>query len=329
MYSAEAVGRRHGSIQGSAQVLRDSLPEEERIIVDSASDFWMDSIPAFLLKLKKPQIYWLAGFYLTAPKPWQKNSPYKGKNFFRGLFFWLTQLPVYFIVKHWADYVFVTSEPDVEKFVTNKRDRKKIIVVQGGVDITEAKKYLASKNIIPVEKRKYDACFVGRFHYQKGVLELIDIWKKVCYQKKSAKLAMIGIGPLEKEVKRKIKKNKLEKNIDLLGFRDREAKFKVFRQTKTILHPATYDSGGMAAAEGMAWGLPAVGFDLECHQTYYPQGMIKAENGNLVQFAEKINQLLENKKTYQKYSKEAIDLTQKVWDWEKRADKIYNQLFNE
>lgn len=293
----------------------------------SSSDFWPDSIPAFFLKMRNKNLVWIAGFFLTAPTPWQKDNPYKGKRFIIGLFYWLTQLPVYYLIKKYADFVLVTSEPDVEKFITKKRDRSRIIVAQGGVEVGEAKKFLAGKGWIPLEKRKYDACFLGRFHYQKGVLEMVDIWKKVCQKKPQAKLAMIGIGPLEKEVKEKIKKYGLKKNIELLGFRNGKEKYQIFKQAKIMVHPATYDSGGMATAEGMSWGLPGIGFDLECHKTYYPRGMIKAPLGNLDKFAKKIIKLLDDKKLYQKYSREAINLTQKVWDWDIRVDKIYRRIF--
>ena len=56
------------------------------------------------------------------------------------------------------------------------------------------------------KSKKYDAVFIGRFHPQKGVLELIDIWKRVVNKKPQAKLAMIGDGPLMKKVQLKIKK---------------------------------------------------------------------------------------------------------------------------
>ena len=236
------------------------------------------------------------------------------------------QKPTYYLAKKYADYVFVTSQPDVEKFVTKKRDQSRIIVVQGGVDITESEKYLHSAEAIPIEKRRYDACFVGRFHYQKGVVGLIDIWNEVCKNKPEAKLAMIGIGSLESKVKEKIKKIKLENNIELLGFRDGQEKYEIFKQSKIIVHPATYDSGGMAAAEGMAWGLPGVSFDLEALKTYYPKGMIKIERGNNGQFAENIIKLLNNKSYYSTISQEARDLIVEVWDWKKRAKNIFIKI---
>lgn len=294
----------------------------------SSSDFWPDSLPAFYYKVRNKGVKWIAGFYLFAPKPWQSDSPYKTsvKRWIIGLVYWLSQLPVYYIVRRYADYVFVTSEPDVKKFITKKRDKSKIIVIQGGVDIIESEKYFKENSIIPVEKRIYDACFVGRFHYQKGVLELIDIWKIVCAYKREAKLAIIGIGVLENEVKKKIKDLGLDNHIYLLGFMDGQAKYNIFKQSKVIVHPATYDSGGMAAAEGMAWGLPGVSFDLEALKTYYPKGMIKTKIGDKEEFAKNIIRLLDDKVLYEKTSNDAHNLIIEVWDWDKRAKIILDLI---
>jgi len=309
------------AIVGAFKLRRIKLDLDYKNIVYSASDFWPDSIPAFILKMKNSEIKWIAGFYLFAPRPWQKDSPYKGKRWFIGLFYWLTQLPIYWIVKRYADMIFVTSEPDVERFVTHKRERDKIVVVRGGVDTKPSEEYLNSGKVIPLERRKYDACFVGRFHPQKGVLELVDIWKSICDRKPEAMLAMIGAGPLENEVKEKIAKLRLQDNIELLGFKDGEEKYKIFKQSKVVVHPATYDSGGMAAAEAMAWGLPGVSFDLEALKTYYPKGMLKTQCYSLETFAENINKLLEDKELYNKISQDAISQI-KEWDWNNNAHRI-------
>lgn len=318
-------------IKGIRAVKRNRERVSNAEYVYSVSDFYPDFIPAWYIKLTNPKVKWIAGYYLFAPSPFAADSPYRGKNWLRGLLYWLMQRPSYFIVKHGADFVLVTSEPDVEKFVTKRRRKEQVIVVQGGVDITESEKYLQSGAIVLVEKRKYDACFVGRFHYQKGVVELVDIWKKVCEKKKDAKLAMIGNAssenPVENSVKEKIREYGLTENIDLLGFRDGPSKYEVFKQSKIIVHPATYDSGGMAAAEGMAWGLPGVSFDLTALKTYYPKGMVKTPQGDKEQFAKNILFLLENKTAYDQVSKEARELIVEVWDWNKRLKKVSDTLF--
>jgi len=312
-------------------------------VVYSTSDFYPDFYPAYLMKRRNPKIIWIAGYYLFAPPPWAKVTPYKGMQRLRGLVYWLMQRPSYFLINKYADKVFVTSEPDVHYFVNAKRSRDQVIVVQGGVDVTASEEYLkgqAKRDKLKVETRnlkletgdcpppskKYDACFIGRFHYQKGVLLLIDIWKKVCEKRPEAKLAMIGNGPLEAEAREKIKALGLGRNIELLGFMDGEKKFEVFKQSKVMVHPATYDSGGMAAAEGMAWRLPGVSFDLEALKTYYPQGMVKIPCYDEQLFADTVLRLLSDNDFYEEQAKLAHELILNVWDWKRRAEFVWQAM---
>lgn len=292
------------------------------------TDFLPDTFAAFLAKIRNPQIEWIATFFLAAPVPWDKTSPYKGKRFVIGLCYWLLQAPSIWFIKAKADKILVTSEPDIDRFVTKRRDRSKIIPVQGGVNIEESEKYLKSDDQTPVENRKYEACFSGRFHYQKGVTVLIDIWYEVCKIKPAYKLAMIGVGPLEADVKEKIKQYGLENNIDLLGFMGGQDKFEIFKNSKIMVHPATYDSGGMAAAEGLAWALPGVSFDLEALKTYYPKGMIKTPEKDIRKFAENVVELINNSELYNKTKIEALELIREVWDWNKRAERMERLLFD-
>lgn len=316
-------------VKGALYALSYVLKPEEQYFVYAASDFWADFFPAVILKLRyKRKVKLLASLYLFAPVPWAHDNPYKGFYFIVGLLYWLTQIPVYWAIYYLADYVFVTSEPDVKSFITNKRNRSKIIVAQGGVDISDSEKYLKGRGIIPVWERTFDACFVGRFHHQKGVSELIDIWNDVCNKLPHAKLAMVGTGsgPMERTVRDKIKKYRLDRNIILFGFLDGHKKYSIFKNSKIVVHPATFDSGGMAAAEAMAWKIPGVSFDLESLKTYYPKGMMKTKLNDLNQFSQNILKLLQNRRLYNKVSKDAHDLIVEVWDWDKRSQVILNKF---
>jgi glycosyltransferase involved in cell wall biosynthesis len=296
--------------------------------VYSVSDAYPDCLVGAYIKWRRgPAVKWIAGYYLFVPQPFSTDTPYKGRNWLRGALYWLMQIPSYHLVKRYADYVFVTSQPDMPRFVTPRRPASRVIVVQGGVDITESERYLQSAAMVPVDQRKYDACFVGRFHFQKGVLELVEIWRKVVAQKKDARLAMIGLGSLQPQMEARITALGLQDHITILGFLDGAAKFEVFKQSRLMVHPATYDSGGMAAAEGMAWRLPAVSFDLEALKTYYPQGMLKAAPQNLDQFASLILNLLTDRALYEQQADAAHALIVEVWDWKKRAQQVYDAVF--
>jgi glycosyltransferase involved in cell wall biosynthesis len=137
---------------------------------------------------------------------------------------------------------------------------------------------------------------------------------------------MIGIGPLENEIRNLIEKSGLSKNINLMGFLDGPEKFEVFKQSRIVVHPATFDSGGMAASEAMAWGLPGVSFDLEALKTYYPKGMLKTSCFDTNEFAENILNLLSNPYQYKEMSLEALQLVHEEWEWNNRAKDIYAHL---
>jgi glycosyltransferase involved in cell wall biosynthesis len=290
----------------------------------SASDFYPDTIPALILKLLSPRTVWIAGFYLFAPKPWQKDNPYRTSisRLFTNIYYWLTQKISFFLVYRFADYVYVTSKPDQKKFISSKRGPDQIIIVQGGVDIMPSKNYQPK-----IKNKKYLAVFLGRFHHQKGVLELIDIWKNVTSKLPDAKLVMVGNGQLLEDIKNKIQKLNLQNNIDLFGFLDGPEKYKIFKNSSIVVHPATYDSGGMAAAEAMAWGLPGVSFDLEALKTYYPKGMIKTKCFDLRLFADNIVKLKNDKILFRQTSHDAKNLVETVWSWPIRCLQIYEKSF--
>ncbi len=296
--------------------------DTEKTIVYSSSDFWPDPIPGFLMSRKIKGSKWIAACYLFAPNPLSNESPYKGKGFLKGLLYYLSQRPTYWVIKRYADMVFVTSEPDRWKFISKRLTPDRVIAIRGGVDTR------TPATVAEPEEKKYDAVFIGRFHPQKGVLELVDIWKHVCEMKKDAKLAIIGVGDLEKEVSKKIRRYGLDNNINLLGFQDGIPKFEIFKASRVVLHPAIYDSGGMAACEAMACGLPGVSFDLEALKTYYPKGMLKTPCFDSKAFAGNITELLQNKDLYRKMRQDALDLAAE-WEWDKRAEEILDRISGE
>jgi glycosyltransferase involved in cell wall biosynthesis len=261
---------------------------------------------------------WVAGFYLFAPSPFNKESPYKGKSMLKGLIYYLSQFPVYSLLRRNADMVWVTNESDRWRFIDNKRLMPdSVVAVRGGVDTK-------TPLLIPTPKKKrFDAVFIGRLHPQKGVLELVDIWKFVSVKRKSAQLAIIGVGNLENDLVKKIKDCELENNIFLLGFKDGVEKLKIFKDSKVVVHPAIYDSGGMAACEAMACGLPGVSFDLPALKSYYPKGMLKTPCFDLEAFAENILRLLNDEALHRKTAEDALSLA-KDWDWDKRAEDLLN-----
>ena len=290
----------------------------------SASDFWMDVLPCAVIKLRNPKIKWIASWYQTAPNPIRGFS--SGRYKFAALLYWLSQLPMKPLVLHLADFVFVNNESERSQF--KKLNKKgKVFVFIGAVPLEDIRKF-QSANPHLLSTKRYDAVFQGRFHPQKGVVELIEMWKLVVDKIPNAKLAMIGDGPLMQEVRGKIQDLGMENNVKLFGYVfDGPKKYKIFTISKLVVHPAYYDSGGMAAAEAMAFGLPCVGFDLPAYKSYYPKGMLKVALGDQTAFANTVAKLLSDKELNKKISKEALEMINTNWSWEKRASQTFDFVF--
>ncbi len=291
----------------------------------NASEFWMDSFPSFLLKLRYPKASWVATWYQTAPNPLKGFAEGKRSNVYRGraLLYFLAQLPVRPLITYFATKIIVNNESERSVFkVSNKKGN--VVVLKGAVDTTLINQY---KKTAGVKRKIYDAVFQGRFHPQKGVMELVSIWEKVVRMLPTAKLVMIGDGPLMSDVKNYIAKKRLSKNIFLEGYVfDGDKKYDIFAKSKLVMHPSFYDSGGMAAAEAMVFGSPAVAFDLKAYESYYPKGIRKVAIGDISAFAKMVVDLLKSTKEREKLGQEAQSMIEKGYSWDARANEIYKQI---
>jgi len=315
-------------VRGIELGLKLKLVNNKRVVVYSASGFLMDVLPAFLLKLRFPEVIWLAAWYQAAPKPWQgfsEKGERREKYFLRAWAYWLMQTLTKPLISGKADLVAVNNEGERSQFNRlNKAGR--VLVLLGAVPLAEIRQWQRKAGMVG---KVYDGVFQGRFHPQKGVVELIDVWKRVVEERPKAKLAMIGDGPLMDKVKLQITNYKLQKNVKLFGYVfDGPKKYRILAQSRVVVHPAFYDSGGMAAAEAMAFGLPCVGFNLQSYESYYPKGMVKVKAGDLEAFAGAVIDLLEDRKKWTKVAKEALEMIEMSWSWEERAEEILERVLS-
>ncbi len=291
----------------------------------SASEFWMDLLPVFILKLRYPKIKWVAAWYQTAPNPLRGFTEGKRKDVyrFRAFFYWFIQKTVKPLISNFTDFILVNNDLEKKQFLQNKKI--KLITVLGAVKTEEVVKFQRIHGV--PKNKKYLAVFQGRFHPQKGILELMEIWKLVTDKLPDAKLAVIGDGPLMKDVKNKIRELGLEKNVILFGYLyDGDKKYSIFNRSKIVVHPSFYDSGGMAAAEAMVFGLPAIGFNLKSYISYYPKIMIKVPVGDFETFAKKILELDGDEMLRNILGQRIKQIIMTQFSWERRAAGVLSTL---
>ena len=293
-------------------------------IIYSATDFMTDVVPAYRLKQLKPASVWAATRFLFVPDPFKgwKYSYDPGIRLpdVKLLAASVYQKIVFSLILRRADLFVITNEVDKIHFTKRGVAPSRLLPVYGGV-------HFNAISSTPEQAKIYDGCFVGRISPQKGVLDLVEIWAKVCERKPDARLALIGSGhrPFEEQLRRSVNDSGLSKNVDLLGFMDGSEKHKIYKSSRVFLHTSVYDNYGMAACEAMAAGVPSVMYDLPPLRIAYPQGCLRVRRNDQQSFADAVLRMLEDENTRAQLGAQALDWA-KSQDWERKACEVFDFL---
>src|SRR3989338_1175733 len=295
---------------------------KDNTVISSSSDLLPDAMPAIFSKIMMSELKWIAGLHLIAPNPFKgfKKISIRGYAIpsISNIYYFFSQRLIMRFMKRYTHTVMVSNSMDRDFLIKKGFVPDKVIVTYGAVDWDAINK--ADK-----KEPGYDACYIGRFHEQKGFFDLIEAWKLVCDRFPNSVMAVIGSDINFDDVVKRVKDKGLFENIKFMGFLNGIDKFTVMKSSKICIFPSTYESFGMVVAEAMACGLPVVAYDLPVYREIYPVGMIKADIGDIKGLAEKIIKLFSNKEARQRMSKEAYESSQR-FNWEKTADMIIGRF---
>ena len=107
-------------------------------------------------------------------------------------------------------------------------------------------------------KKTYDFIFVGTFEKRKIPFLVLKAFKDLIKDKNKFILCLIGSGPLEKDMIRYIKKNKLEKNIKFFSNLRRKEVIKKISQSKILLSSSLFETFGVVLIEAYSQGVPVL-----------------------------------------------------------------------
>ena len=162
---------------------------------------------------------------------------------------------------------------------------------------------------------------VGSFVENKNQVFLIDVIKKLLEKGYKVHLTLVGDGPDKHITENKIKKNKLDKVIEFTNIVNNVEDF--LHKSDIYIHSSFYEAFGLALLEAMAAGLPVVCLDGKGNRDIVKNGlngfMIEKPDANL--FAEKIIELISNKKLYSEMSENAVKFAAD-YDIEKYVKKL-------
>ncbi|MGB9809420.1 MAG: glycosyltransferase, partial [Caldanaerobacter sp.] len=286
-------------------------------VIYTPGDFICDVIPACLLRITHRNVIWATHIHYIIPPPWKRKL-----SFITDLFSFLLQRISFLIIGTFADIVIVVNSYVKSNLTKMGIPRGKIYKSSCGID------FKIIQSISPNNNYQYEGCFVGRLHPGKGTYDLIEIWSKVVKEISDAKLAVVGGGDpfYVNRLIEEIKEKHLEKNVHLLGFLP--FPFSVIKSSKLLLYP-DHEAGygwGIAIAEALACGVPAVAYDLPVYREVYENKIRLIKPWNTNEFAREVIILLKDDKKRHELGEIGRKYVKK-YDWDLVAGDLL-RLFN-
>ena len=180
------------------------------------------------------------------PKEWKRNLI---KNILRP-----------FSKRYATDY-FACSELAGRYLFGNKAfDHGEVKIIHNAIDIDKFKFDEVARKKLRKEFGIKDSTVVighvGRFVQQKNHAFLVDVFKEYHKKNPDSKLLLVGSGPLEDEIKKKVEKLDLKDSVLFLGQRDDINK--LYSVMDIFCLPSLYEGLPVVGVEAQAAGLPCV-----------------------------------------------------------------------
>ena len=288
---------------------------KEGDIIYSPTDIMPDVIPAYKIKKKYgDKISWYMIVYHIYESFYKRPG-----NIFTNFLSTSQQRMDIRLAKNSADGLLSTSAIVLDKFRNSGWEEKKLFITDCSVDIDAIKKVNASDE-------HYDAVFLARLNYSKGIMELPEIWGKVCKKHPHARLAIIGKGNPEilEELNGKIKSFEVENNIELKGYMSTEDAFALLKASDLFLFTSHEEGWGMAIAEAMTCGLPVVAYELEIYKHVFGDNIVGCKLLDTDAMAEAVCRLLEDNEYRKELGRKGQEYVLQRYSFEKTAQREWD-----
>ena len=295
----------------SATHLPFSLEHFDNGFVYSTTGHCFDVFPAVKLKMRSRNVKWITAVHWVA-------SLRRHGFFFDNLLYYIQQRIGLWYVKKYADIVLAVSPSTAQSLKEMNFENSKIYPVECGVNYDEIRHIVSD-----VKTKKFDACFMKRFHPAKGIFDLIEIWTKVVRKRRDAKLLLIGDAPsqLLDRLNKIIKKKNLERNVTFVStVYDIEEKFTLTALSRLFVLPSYEENWGIVIGEAMAAGVPVICYDSKEIRSIWDDKLVWVPRGDKDRFAQEIVRLLENGVEREELSRKACRFVRK-YTWNKIANE--------
>ena len=181
-----------------------------------------------------------------------------------------------------------------------------------------------------VRATKHDVILIttSRLVEKNGVADIIKALK---YLPDNVKLQILGVGPLESELKGLAKKENLEHRVRFLGFVSQDELPKHLHKADIFIRPSLSEGQGISFIEAMAAGLPVIATPVGGIPDFLKNGEtgLFCNVNDPKSIAEKVREYASNPELRSRVVRGAFKMVKEKYDWNTVAEdmgKIFNEL---
>jgi len=273
--------------------------KKERINIIFSHDVGLfNEIAAFFISLLSQKKLVIA-FHHWPYHGWDKRSVYsslrrEGRGILGSIIKMIDMEIVRKCMLH-ADLIITPSQTSKIELMNIGVPEKRILIAHPGIDDEFFKE--EDKN----PPKVFDAISVCRIALEKGIYDLIEIWKRIVVNKK-LKLGVIGTPTkiLDKWLL-EVKENNLAEFIEYLSVVERKSMIRILKNAKVFAFASRKEGFGIAVAEAMACGLPVVCYDIPpLNEIFTSEGVFFVKPFDYDDFAKKVIMLVEDEELRRK-----------------------------
>lgn len=212
-----------------------------------------------------------------------------------------------------CDRIIVLSEEWYNYFSKYIPSNKLTIMYNSVYIPTDFEKNLDMKNYL----------FLGRINKNKGIYDLIEVFADLLKKYPDIVLNIGGSGE-EENLKKLIKKFKIEKNVNLLGWINNDIREKELIKNSCFILPSYVEAMPVSILEAMAYKNITISTNVGSIPKVIEnmKNGIVIEPGNKTELKKSIEKLINDKELCNKISKEAYSTANEKFNIKKNIDKI-------
>ncbi len=222
-------------------------------IVYSVTDYWCDSLPALVAKASCKAMV----FHMEAPTLSQiihKSRPDVQAGRLASLHYWFSQNLSLRLFQACRSKHIYFLHPDMRaQLLRLGYEPREMSPISYGVDSAMAAG-------VPEQAKRYDVCWIGRVHRQKGIDDLLATLQYLSTRIPGFRALLMG--KVEPLLAPRIAELGLKDCVEFSGFISEIDKLRLFKSSRLFLMPSRHEGSPRVVGEALICGVPVLAYDL-------------------------------------------------------------------